>query len=143
MWERFCRAIDAEDLMTNPDYASAKLRSQNRDALSEEINRRLRQKPSAEWMEFFEKAEVPAGPIYAINEVFADPQVAHLKMAEPVESAPLGRSIDLVRQPVRLSRSPSAITVASPEIGEQTDEILAEFGYDAAAIAALRADGVV
>jgi formyl-CoA transferase len=69
--------------------------------------------------------------------------VAHLKMAEPVESAPLGRSIDLVRQPVRLSRSPSAITVASPEIGEHTDEILADFGYDAAAIAALRADGVV
>jgi formyl-CoA transferase len=143
MWERFCRAIDAEDLMTKPDYASAKLRSQNRDALTEEINRRLRRKTSAEWMAIFEKAGVPAGPIYAINEVFADPQVKHLKMAEPVESAPLGRPIDLVRQPVRLSRSPSAITVASPEIGEHTDEILAEFGYDAAAIAALRADGVV
>jgi len=143
IWERFCRAVGAEDLMVNPDYTSAKLRSQNRDALGEEINRRLRQKPSAEWMAIFEKAEVPAGPIYAIDEVFSDPQVKHLKMSEQVDSHPLGRPIDLVRQPVRLSRSPSAITVASPEIGEHTNEILAEFGYDDDAIAALRAGGVV
>jgi formyl-CoA transferase len=143
MWERFCRAIGAEELMTNPDYDSAKLRSQNRDALGEAINRRLRQKPSAEWMAIFEKAEVPAGPIYAIDEVFADPQVKHLKMAERVDSAPLGRPVDLVRQPVRLSRSPSAIAVASPGVGEHTDEVLAEFGYDADSIAALRDNGVI
>jgi len=143
MWERFCRAVGAEDLMANPDYGSAKLRSQNRDALSDEINRKLRQKPSAEWMTIFEKAEVPAGPINSIDATFADPQVKHLKMSEKVDSMPLGRPIDLVRQPVRLSRSPSAITVASPEIGEHTDEILSEFGYDADTIATLRADGVV
>jgi formyl-CoA transferase len=143
MWERFCRAVGAEDLMANPDYGSAKLRSQNRDALGEEINRKLRQKPSAEWMAIFEKAEVPAGPINSIDATFADPQVKHLNMSEKVDSVPLGRPVDLVRQPVRLSRSPSAITVASPEIGEHTDEILSEFGYDADTIAALRADGVV
>jgi crotonobetainyl-CoA:carnitine CoA-transferase CaiB-like acyl-CoA transferase len=143
MWERFCRAVGAEDLMNNPDYASAKLRSQNRDALGEEINRKLRKKPSTEWMAIFEKAEVPAGPINSIDATFADPQVKHLKMSERVDSSPLGRPIDLVRQPVRLSRSPSAVTVASPEIGEHTDEILGEFGYDADAIDALRADGVV
>jgi len=143
MWERFCRAVGAEDLMANPDYGSAKLRSQNRDALGDEINRKLRQKPSAEWMTIFEKAEVPAGPINSIDATFADPQVKHLKMSEKVDSMPLGRPIDLVRQPVRLSRSPSAITVASPEIGEHTNEILSEFGYDADTIATLRADGVV
>jgi crotonobetainyl-CoA:carnitine CoA-transferase CaiB-like acyl-CoA transferase len=143
MWERFCRAIGAEDLMTHPDYVSAKLRSKNRDVLGEEINRRLRQKPSADWMAIFEKAEVPAGPIYAIDQVFADPQVTHLKMAETVDSAPLGRAIDLVRQPVRLSRSPSAITVAAPDIGEHTDEILSELGYSAGDIKALREAGVV
>jgi crotonobetainyl-CoA:carnitine CoA-transferase CaiB-like acyl-CoA transferase len=86
---------------------------------------------------------VPAGPINSIDATFADPQVKHLKMSERVDSSPLGRPIDLVRQPVRLSRSPSAVTVASPEIGEHTDEILGEFGYDADAIDALRADGVV
>ena len=143
MWERFCRAVGAEDLMANPDYGSAKLRSQNRDALGEEINRKLRQKQSAEWMAIFEKAGVPAGPINTIDATFADPQVKHLKMSEQIDSVPLGRAIDLVRQPVRLSRSPSAITVASPDIGEHTDEILSEFGYDADTIATLRADGVV
>jgi formyl-CoA transferase len=143
MWERFCRAIGAEALMAAPQYLSSALRSKNRDALGDEINQRLRTKSGGEWMAIFDEAEVPAGPIYTIDKVFADPQVRHLKMAESVDSAALGREIDLLRQPVRLSRSGSALTVASPEIGEQTDEILSEFGYSAEAIAALRGNGVI
>jgi formyl-CoA transferase len=143
MWERFCRAIDAEILIAAPQYLSSALRSKNRDALGEEINRRLRTKTGGEWMAIFDEAEVPAGPIYTIDKVFADPQVRHLKMTESVHSPPLGRRIDLVRQAVRLSRSPSFVRTAAPEIGEQTDEILSEFGYSAEAIAALRGNGVI
>jgi formyl-CoA transferase len=143
MWERFCRAIDAEILMTDPQYQSSALRSKNRDALGDEINQRLRTKTSGEWMSIFDEAEVPAGPIYTIDKVFADPQVRHLKMAEGVHSASLGRRIDLLRQAVRLNRSPSFVRTAAPEIGEQTDEILSEFGYSAEAIAALRGNGVI
>jgi formyl-CoA transferase len=143
MWERFCRAIGAEELMSHPDYESSALRSKNRDALGEEINRRLREKTSEEWMAIFDEAEVPAGPIYTIDKVFADPQVRHLKMADSVHSPSLGRRIDLVRQAVRLNRSPSFLRTAAPEIGEQTDEILSEFGYGTDEIAALREDGVI
>ena len=143
MWERFCRAIDALDLFEHPDYASAALRLKNRDRLNAEIDDRLRAKTTGEWMALFVETEVPAGPINTIDKVFSDPQVEHLKMSEPVDSAPLGRSIDLLRQPVRLNRSPSKLTVAPPEIGEHTDEILAEFGYAGDEIAALRSGGVI
>ena len=143
IWERFCRAIDAESFLSHPDYSSASLRLKNRDALNGEINLRLRKKTSEEWMAIFMKAEVPAGPIYSIDMVFADPQVRHLRMAEAVDSAALGRSIDLVRQPVRLSRSPSELKAASPECGEHTEEILVEFGYGANEIAAFRSGGVI
>lgn len=144
MWERFCRAIGgAEELLDHADYATAALRSKNREALGKEINRRLRARTAAEWMAIFDEAEVPAGPIYSIDAVFADPQVRHLQMSEKVESAALGKAVELVRQPVRLSRSASRLTTAPPEIGEHTDEVLSEFGYSAEAIAGLRESGVV
>ena len=143
MWERFCRAIGAEELITHPDFASAAMRSKNRDALTKVINKRLRARTSEEWMEFFVKAEVPAGPIYSIDKMFADPQVEHLAMAAPVKSAALGREIRLVRQPVSLSRTPSSIPVAPPQPGEHSEEVLGEFGFKAEEIAELRRNGVI
>ena len=142
LWERFCRAIGAEELITNPDYASAKLRSENRDALTQEINRRLRGADSQTWIERFNQAGVPSGPINTIDKVFADPQVRHLGIAQAVESPALGR-IELVGQPMTLSETPSSLRVAPPECGEHTDEILGEFGYGAEEIARLRRNGIV
>lgn len=143
MWERFCRAIGAETLLDHPDFKSAKLRLQNRDQLNAEIEDRLRNRTSDAWMETFIAAEVPAGPIYTIDKMFADPQVEHLAMSASVESAALGRTLDLLRQPVRLSRTPSLLQTPSPESGEHTDEILREFGYGTEEIARLRDSGAI
>ena len=142
IWERFCSAIGAEALKSNPDYAKAADRSRNRDALALEINRRTRERSSAEWIEAFSKAGVPAGPIYHVDEMFDDPQVRHLGIAQTVTSPQLG-DITLVGQPVGLSDTPSRLVRSAPDIGQHTAEILAEFGYSDDEAEALRGAGIV
>jgi formyl-CoA transferase len=143
IWERFCRTIGREDLPRNPDYTTSTLRSRNRDALAEEINAALRRNTSDHWIALFNEAGVPSGPINSIDQVFADPQVQHLGMAQTVHSDALGRDLTLVGQPVALSDMPSRVTVASPAQGEHTEEILREAGYGAEEIAGLRERGTI
>jgi formyl-CoA transferase len=142
MWERFCRAMGAEELIAHPDYANASLRSKNRAALTDEINKRLGAADTQTWTERFLKAGVPSGPINTIDQVFEDPQVKHLGMAQAVTSPALGQ-IELVAQPVTLSETPSRLRVTAPESGGQTDEILQEYGYGPDEIAEFRRNGVV
>jgi formyl-CoA transferase len=142
MFERLARAIDAEELLSNPDFATTGLRSKNRDALNVEIERRLRTAPGAVWIERLNTAGVPCGIINSIDQVFADPQVRHLNLVAEVES-PHFHPLRLVAQAVTLSRTPSEIRRRPPECGEQTEEILKGLGYTEAEISVLRAQGVV
>jgi crotonobetainyl-CoA:carnitine CoA-transferase CaiB-like acyl-CoA transferase len=138
IWERFCRAIEVPALMERPEYATAAARSKNRDALNAEIDRCLVGKTSAEWVERFNKSGVPCGPIYSIDQVFDDPQVKHLGVAQKVER-PGRKPLRLLAQPVSLSRTPSRLAAPPPDLGEHTDAVLKEFGFSGKEIAALRA----
>ncbi len=141
-WKRLCEAMEAEDLLNSSDYTTNAKRSKNRDALNAEINRRMQGRDSKTWIERFTAAGVPCGGINSIDEVFADPQVKHLRMARAVDSPALGR-IELVGQPLTLTRTPSAIETPAPERGEHADEVLSEFGYTAEEIAELRRRNVI
>ena len=142
MWERLCAALDARSLLDNPAYASGTLRSKNRDALTDALNKRLASASSADWIERLNAAGVPCGRIYTIDQVFADPQVRHLQMVEEMDS-PHYQPLRLLRQGMRLSRTPSEMHTRPPEMGEHTSEILTELGYSDADIAALRERNVI
>jgi len=142
IWRRFALALDAGHWLENPDYATGKARSDNRAALHEEIAVVTRRKTSAEWIDALNAAGVPCGPIYRMDEMFADPQVRHVEMAAPVDHPRLGR-FEIVGQAVKLSRTPSAIRTATAEPGEHNNEILAELGYSETEIAGMRAAGIV
>jgi crotonobetainyl-CoA:carnitine CoA-transferase CaiB-like acyl-CoA transferase len=142
IWVRFCEALGAPDMANRPEYATAPERSKNRKALNDEINTYTEKKTSEEWMKEFNAAGVPCGPIYSIDQVFADAQVQHLGMAEHVPNDE-NRHIQLVSQPFKLSRTPSKMAARPPEFGEQTEEVLAEFGFGKDEIADLRQRKVV
>jgi len=142
IWERFAQTVGAPEFLTNPDYVSAPDRSKNRKALNAAINALTEKKSTEAWVNEFNAAGVPCGPIYSIDQVFADEQVRHLKMAQDVPNDE-NRHIQLVSQPVTLSRTPSKMVAPPPDFGEQTDEVLAEFGFGAEEIAELRRRKVV
>ena len=142
LWERLCKVLCADELITRPEYANTKLRSQNRVACNEDLNLYTRRKTSREWLELFEKAGVASGPIYTVDEMFADPQVQHVGASVAVNHDALGE-INLVAQPYSLSRTPSEIRNAVPERGAHTDEVLHELGYADAEIEALRQRTVI
>jgi crotonobetainyl-CoA:carnitine CoA-transferase CaiB-like acyl-CoA transferase len=142
MWKRVCQVIGRDELATDERFKTNENRAKNRAALNALLNEALATKSSAEWIETFNKIGVPCGPIYRMNEVFADPQVQHLGAATEVEHPKLGR-FKILNQPVKLSRTPAEIKTATPELGAHTDEILVELGLDKKRIAELRAKGAV
>ena len=142
IWQRFCKVLDAPQWLDNPDYATEALRSKNRVALNAEINERTCTKDTRTWVDLLTAAGVPSGVINSIDQVFAEPQIKHLDIAQTVKSKTLG-NLTLVGQPVSLSRTPSKIAVAPPERGEHNDELLSEFGFSADEIAELRSGNVI
>jgi len=142
MWQRVCEAIGRPELFEHPDFRTAEARAQNRKSLNAELNKGFATKKSAEWVDILNAAGVPCGPIYRMDQVFADPQVRHLQAAAQIEHRRLGR-IRLINQPVKLSRTPAKLAAATPERGEHTEEILREAGYSEAAISGFKAQKVV
>jgi len=143
LWRRFCEAIGAPELLSHPEHATHDLRSQHRAALNGRIAAVTRRRESAHWVKLLTGAGVPCGAINTIDQTFAEPQVRHLGIARPVHHPDLG-DVAVVGQPVHLSAADAAVQYRpTPALGAHTDEVLADLGYDATAIAGLRARGVI
>jgi crotonobetainyl-CoA:carnitine CoA-transferase CaiB-like acyl-CoA transferase len=142
LYTRFCGAIERPDLLTDPRFATSKARSTNRDTLMDVLMPVTRQKSSAAWITLLNEAGVPCGPIYKINESFADPQVMHLKMAQPVKSPELGE-LTILGHPVSWGDARQPIRTAAPELGQDNEDILTSIGYTKEQIADLAQRQVV
>jgi crotonobetainyl-CoA:carnitine CoA-transferase CaiB-like acyl-CoA transferase len=144
MFRRFCEAAEAMHLLGDPDYKTGPQRSKNRKALNATIAEITKKRPSAYWVELLEEVGVPCGPIYTIDQTFADPQVMHLEMARPMDHPRLGE-LKVVGQAINMTRTqePGRMRHATPDLGQHTDEVLSELGYRETEIADLRARGVV
>jgi formyl-CoA transferase len=142
LWKRLCDAIGRPELADMPEFATGAERSRNRDALKRALNAAFASDTTEAWIGRLNAAGVPCGPIYTLDETFADPQVEHLEAAATVRHGKLG-DIRVVNQVVKLKRTPASMARPTPDKGEHTDEILAELGYAANAIQAFRAAGVI
>jgi formyl-CoA transferase/CoA:oxalate CoA-transferase len=141
-WPRFCEAIGSPALATDPRFRTNGDRVDHRAELRPLIAERLAQRPTAEWAGALEAADVPYGPIADVIGAFDSPEAAELGMSIDVEHPALG----VLRQvgiPIRFESTPGGVRTAPPLLGEHTDEILAEIGYDTTAVADLRRRGVV
>jgi len=136
MWERIVAVLGIEEAAKDPDVANDKLRSQNRIKTNAMLQAVIGTNTSEYWVSRFNDSGVPCGPVYSMDQVFADTQVKHLGMEMPIEHPLLG-TISVVRAPMQIEgvecgRRPT------PERGEHTDQVLAEFGFSAEEIATLR-----
>jgi crotonobetainyl-CoA:carnitine CoA-transferase CaiB-like acyl-CoA transferase len=143
MWMTLCRILDLEELATDPDFHDNSARSRNRDALRERMNERLRTRPALEWSRELIAAGIPAGPIYSLDQVFADPQVQHCNMVETVQHPSIG-PLRQLSSPLRMPGLESgAVRTHPPLLGEHSAQVLADYGVDPARIQELVATGVV
>ncbi len=142
LYGRFCRAIERPDLIRDPRFATSKGRSDNRDVLTDVLMPVTRERASAEWIKILNDAGVPCGPIYRVDEAFADPQVRHLQMAQPVHSPVLG-DLTILGHPVSHGEKRPPIRTAAPELGHDNEEILASIGYTKEQMADLARRGVI
>ena len=142
IWMRLCNALARPELAKRAEFATPKDRASNRAALNAELNTTFATRTSAQWIAVLNEAGVPCGPIYNVDQVFADPQVQHMQAAASVKHPQLGE-IKLVNQSVKLSRTPAAVISPTPGLGAHTEEVLHEVGYSDADIAALREKHVV
>lgn len=134
---KFCTVIGAPDLATDPRFARNAGRVRHRATLVPQLAALMKTRARAAWLASLEAAKVPCGPINDLADVFADPQVREREMTVQMPH-PLAGSVRLVASPMKFSATPIQYRRPPPLLGEHTDELLREFGFDAADIAALR-----
>ncbi len=148
-FSRFAHTAGKPEWASDPRFAKTSVRNQNRSALIPAMEAVTRTQTTAYWIALFEDKAVPCGPINTVDQSFADAQVKHRNiwikqpLAPENNSGNAIKSISTVASPLRLSDTPPVLRRPPPSMGQHTDEVLAELGFDAAKVAALKAAGVV
>jgi crotonobetainyl-CoA:carnitine CoA-transferase CaiB-like acyl-CoA transferase len=143
MWKRLCGVLGLQQLVDDPRYASNAARMERRAELKAIIEAKLKERSRLEWTQRLLAADIPAGPINNLADVFADEQVLHSRLVEEVRHTQLG-SLRQVGSPVTFDgRTGASIRRAPPVLGEHTFEVLREHGYAQGDLDALARSGVI
>ncbi|MFE5028231.1 CaiB/BaiF CoA transferase family protein [Streptomyces sp. NPDC056656] len=141
-WVNLCHALGRGDLLADPRYATNADRVRNRNDLVPELERTFAARPAAHWVPLLDASDVPCSPVNRLEEVFEDSQVVNNDMRLVLDH-PVHGEIVTVNNPIHLSRTPARPWGYPPAVGEHSDEVLTELGYDAEAIRVLREAGAV
>jgi crotonobetainyl-CoA:carnitine CoA-transferase CaiB-like acyl-CoA transferase len=141
-WRNFCMAIDRPDWLERPEFRLNADRVRNRREINGTVQDLFSTRTVGHWVALLNGANIPAGPVYTVPEMFEDEQVRHLQVVQNAVAAD-GRPVPMISQPVVLARTPAAVVAAAPAIGEHSDEILREAGYGEQEIAELRNVGAI
>ena len=142
LYERLCDVCEKPEWKTHAQFGKLPDRTANRPAFNAALGDVLKLKPTAHWVEKFDEAGIPAGPINTIDKVFSDPQVQHLGIAAPVSSPHYGDT-KIVASPLNFPGTKKEIRTATPEAGEHTEEVMQWLGYSAKDIEKMRAGGAI
>jgi formyl-CoA transferase len=142
LFPRFCAVAGLDHLVEDPRFASVANRKRNAAALKLLVANRLRELSAAEWNDRLNAVGVPCGSVLNIQQVFEDPQVRHLKIAQSCPHPTKGE-IQLLGSPIDILGASKALRNSPPNIGEHTNEIMTDLGYGPDEIANLRASGVI
>lgn len=143
MWRRLCDLVGLKELGEHPDFKDNTARMKNKPEVHRRLNEKFAARPRMEWTKELVKLGLPAGPIYNVGEVFADPQVQHLKLEETVQHPVLG-ALRQLANPIRLdAMTGHSVRFAPPTLGEHSEAALRDFGVSADTIAELSRNGTV
>jgi crotonobetainyl-CoA:carnitine CoA-transferase CaiB-like acyl-CoA transferase len=130
LWERLCREVlHRPDLMDREEYRDARTRAEHADALAGELQEILRARPTETWVKALDTAGVPGGPVLTYGEALGQAQVEAREMVVEIEHPKIGpmRSLGM---PAKLSETPATVRHPAPLLGQHSEQILAESGFD-------------
>jgi CoA:oxalate CoA-transferase len=143
IWKRFCKAIGREDLSVRPEFETNALRSRNRKALMEIVEKEMAKKTTSEWNRILERESIPHSPINDIGKICQDPCIQYRNMLVEIEQPRIGR-VKIAGSPLHLSETPGEVYASAPLLGEHTGEIIKNLlGYTELDIARMQAAGVI
>jgi crotonobetainyl-CoA:carnitine CoA-transferase CaiB-like acyl-CoA transferase len=143
LFVRWCKLMGDETLAKDARFKDDLARGDNGETLSAIMQKWCDGRTTAEALAALEANRIPAGPVYTPQQALDDPHVRDAKFMHPMEYPGAAMPVPVLQEPVKLSRTPLTIRRRAPTLGEHTDQILQELGYDSAAIQKLRADRVV
>lgn len=135
LWEKLCTTINRMDLHKDPRFDTNPNRTKNVEELAVELNKTLKEKTIAEWIDLLDAAGVPCAPINTVDKIVNDPQIKSREMIVEVEH-PVAGKLKMPNVPFKMTKTPGKITSPAPLLGQHTNELLKEmFGWDEATVA--------